>query len=237
MGGTVTPGGVEAQACTHTRGPGGLGSLACAGGPPPRVLWLDLPKGHAQRAHPGSGTSGQGRPGGFRGLLAHQAHGHHLGHGRTSLWKSPASQERPVRSGLGPLPGESGGGSCSWPLWLPAAWGLRGRGGCWTGPLAGLSRQPRVGLPAVPAAHFWVFHAVLRTQLCPPIQCPSTPHRLQPGSVAPRPRDARNQRPHTVNPAAWEPRPQTPVLRAWPGNGHAQLGSAQRHPPPPDRKT
>lgn len=45
------------------------------------------------------------------------------------------------------------------------------------------------------------FHAFLRTQLCPPILCPSIPHWLQPGYVTLRLCDAQNTRPHPRNAA------------------------------------
>lgn len=52
------------------------------------------------------------------------------------------------------------------------------------------------------------FHAFLRTQLCPPILCPSIPRQLQPAYVTLRPCVHRTKVPTPVMLLAWEARPQ-----------------------------
>lgn len=158
-------------------------------------------------------------------LLAHQGLSHHLGSGRTSLGKSRAPPVRPARSGrvgVGLAVAPSG----------PRG-GRRGRGGCQAGPPAGLSRWPSAGPRCLSTPHFWVFHAFLRTQLCPPIRCPSNPHWLQPGCVTLRPRDTQSNVPVPVNAAGLGGRTPDPSAPCLARGGTCSAGLRGASPPSP----
>ena len=80
------------------------------------------------------------------------------------------------------------------------------------------------------------FHAFLRTQLCPPILCPSIPRWLQPGYVTLRLCDAQNTRPHPRNAAGLGGRTPDHTAPCLAGGGTCSVGLSGASPQPLTRR-